>query len=132
MCAYELQDGPLPDLSSVGPGFLDEFLAYILNNNLTSLIGLQVLGCGDGSMDELILDEGTVMVDSLSVKNTVPTRITGWKFETSDGNPRVCASNETHAKINTGNHRVFNAGKPIPKLENVEDLKAALAMAGVL
>lgn len=132
LCAYELQDGPLPDLSSIGPGFLDEFLAYILNNNLTSLIGLQVLGCGDGSLEELILDEGTVMVDSLSVKNTVPTRITGWKFETFDGNPRVCASNETHAKINTGNHRVFNAGKPIPKLENVEDLKAALAMAGVL
>lgn len=83
-------------------------------------------------MEELILDKGTVIVDSLSVKNTVPTRITGQKFETFDGNPRVYTSNETHTKINTGNHRVFNAGKPIPKLENVEDLKAALAIAGVL
>jgi hypothetical protein len=71
-------------------------------------------------------------MDSLSVKNTAPTRITGWKFETSDGNPRICASNETHSKINTSNHRVFNAGKPIPKLENAEDMKAALAMTGVL
>ncbi|KAJ5989710.1 hypothetical protein N7481_004920 [Penicillium waksmanii] len=34
------RDGPLPDLSGVGPGFLDEFIDYIVKNNLASLIGL--------------------------------------------------------------------------------------------
>ncbi|EFY92562.1 hypothetical protein J3459_015275 [Metarhizium acridum] len=75
LCAYELQDGPLPDLSGVGPGFLDEFINYIIKKNLTSLIGLQILGCSDGSMSELILDQATVMVESTFAKNTVPTRM---------------------------------------------------------
>lgn len=132
LCAYELQDGPLPDLSGVGPEFLDEFINYIVKNNLASLIGLQVLGCSDSSMSELILDHGTVMLESTYVKNTVPTRITGWKFEMTGGRPRVCSANETHAAMTSGNHKVFNAGKPLPKLENVDDLKAALTMAGIL
>jgi hypothetical protein len=132
LCAYELQDGPLPDLSGVGPGFLDEFIEYIIKKNLTSLIGLQILGCGDGSMSELILDQATVMVESTFVKNAVPTRITGWKFEASGSRPRVCSANETHAVMTSGNHKVFNAGKPLPKLENVDDLKAALAVVGVI
>ncbi|KAJ5291518.1 hypothetical protein N7478_000769 [Penicillium angulare] len=132
LCAYELQDGPLPDLSGVGPRFLDEFIIYIVKNDLTSLIGLQVLGCGNYSMSELILDKGTVMLESTYVKNTVPTRITGWKFEATDGRPRVCSASETHAVMTSGNHKVFNAGKPLPKLENVDDLKAALATAGIL
>ena len=132
LCAYELQNGPLPDLSGVGLGFLDEFINYIAKNNLMSLIGLQVLGCSDGSMSELILDKGTVMLESTYAKNTAPTRITGWKFEANGGNPRVCSANETHAVMTSGNHKVFNAGKPLPKLENVDDLKAALVEAGVL
>ncbi|KAE8348271.1 hypothetical protein BDV28DRAFT_161496 [Aspergillus coremiiformis] len=132
LCAYELQDGPLPDLSGVGPGFLDEFIDYIVKNNLASLIGLQVLGCLDDSMSELILDQGTVMLETTYVKNTVPTRITGWKFEATDGRPRVCSANETHAVMTSGNHKVFNAGKPLPKLETVDDLKDSLAIAGVL
>lgn len=132
MRAYEFQRGPLPDLSGVGQNFLTDFIDYIVQNNLTNLIGLQVLGCGDDSMSELILDHGTVMVDSSIVKNIVPTRTTGWKFESANGNPRVCQANEAHAKIETGNHRVFNAGKPHPKLENVEDLKVALTEAGIL
>ncbi|KAM5439466.1 hypothetical protein MferCBS31731_004563 [Microsporum ferrugineum] len=132
LCAYELQDGPLPDLSGVGQHFLEEFINYIVTNGLVSLIGLQVLGCGDCSMTELVLDQGTVMLDSSHVKNTTLSRITGWKFEQFNGNPRVCSGNEGHAKMTTGNHKVFIGGKPLPKLESAEDLKAALAMAGVL
>ncbi|KAK4199268.1 hypothetical protein QBC40DRAFT_228193 [Triangularia verruculosa] len=134
LCAYEYQDGPLPDLSSVGQGFLGKFVEYIVNNNLTSLIGLQVLGCGhkQSTMFELILDQGTVMLDASIAKNIVPTRVTGWQFESVDGNPRVCAHNETHAGMTSGNHKVYNAGKPLPKLENIEQLKDALADVGLL
>ncbi|KAI0859345.1 hypothetical protein F4860DRAFT_526344 [Xylaria cubensis] len=132
LCAYELQEGPLPDLSGVGHGFLTDFVNYIVQNNLTNLIGLQVLGCSDGSMSELLLDLGTVMLDSSVVKNTLPTRTTGWSFDSVNGTPRVRQSNETHSRMNSGNHKVFNAGKPHPKLERVQDLKAALVEAGVL
>lgn len=75
--AYEFQQGPPPDLSGVGQGFLSDFVNYIVRNNLTNLIGLQVLGYCNDSMSELILDQGTVMLDSSIVKNTVPTRTTG-------------------------------------------------------
>ncbi|GAB7354899.1 hypothetical protein MBLNU459_g5533t2 [Dothideomycetes sp. NU459] len=132
LCPYELQDGPLPDLSGVGDGFLADFIPYLTENNLVSLIGLQVLGYENTSMLELVLDQGTVMLKSGSAKNVVPTRITGWKFESIHGNPRVCAQNETHAAKTSGNHQVFNAGKPLPKLENVDDLKLALIEAGLM
>lgn len=133
LCAYEYQDGPLPDLSTVGEGFLHEFVHYLVANNLRDLIGLQVLDqCGEQSMCELILDEGTVMLQADVIKNCKPSRVTGWKFQTGPGGPRVCQSNETHAAMTSGNHKVFNAGKPHPKLENVDDLKAALVGAGVL
>lgn len=56
LCAYKLQEGPLSDLSVVGHGFLTGFVNYIVHNNLTKLIGLQILGCCDGSMSELVLD----------------------------------------------------------------------------
>ncbi|EPE04349.1 hypothetical protein F503_01353 [Ophiostoma piceae UAMH 11346] len=46
--------------------------------------------------------------------------------------PRACMANETHLKMTTGNHKVFNTGKPLPKLENVEELKASLVEAGVM
>ncbi|KGO74766.1 hypothetical protein PITC_083750 [Penicillium italicum] len=40
LCPYELQDGPLPDLSSVGYSFLTDFLKYIVKTNLQDIIGL--------------------------------------------------------------------------------------------
>ncbi|KAJ2891193.1 hypothetical protein MKZ38_000769 [Zalerion maritima] len=67
------------------------------------------------SMCELILDEGTVMLQADVIKNCKPSRVTGWKFQAGPGGPRF-----------------FNAGKPHPKLENVDDLKEALVNAGVL
>lgn len=132
-CAYEYQDGPLPDLSTVSEGFLRDFVDYLIANDLTDLIGLQVLSeCGEQNMYELILDDGTVMLQAGATKNCEPSRVTGWTFEAGPGGPRVCQSNETHSKMTSGNHKVFNAGKPHPKLENINDLKAALAEAGVL
>ena len=64
------------------------------------LIGLQVLGeCGEKSMCELILDEGTVLLQADSIKNCQPTRVAGWKFEASPGRPGICQANETHSLI---------------------------------
>ncbi|KAM3516439.1 hypothetical protein NHJ13051_009915 [Beauveria bassiana] len=130
---YEYQEGPLPSFSEVKPGFLQAFVDYISQNNLTNLIGLQVLGdCNKCAMSELILDNGTVMIRTDALKNCTPYRITGWRFEEGPNGPRCCQSNETHAGMTSGNHKVFNAGKPLPKLESVDDLKIALADVGIL
>ncbi|KAJ5366195.1 hypothetical protein N7541_000136 [Penicillium brevicompactum] len=92
LCPYELQCGPLPDLSRVGHGFLADFLEYIVKNNLQDIIGLQILGCSDHSMSELILEQATVMLDSSIVRNAVTSRITGWRFKSINGSPRyLCA-----------------------------------------
>ena len=131
--AYEYQDGPSPDLSGIGKDFVVEFVNYLTRNSLTDVIGLQILMDGmDHDMWELILDQGTVMIDAAKLHGCVPTRITGWKFELSDGSPRVCATNETHSRMTTGNHKVFNVGKPQPKIDTVDDLKDALVNVGVL
>jgi len=72
------------------------------------------------------------MLDAAVVQGCSPTRITGWKFEARDGQPRVCQANEEHAKMTSGNHKVFNAGKPLPKLSDVDDLKKALIDVEIL
>ncbi|KLU90687.1 hypothetical protein MAPG_10539 [Magnaporthiopsis poae ATCC 64411] len=86
--AYEFQDGPLLDLSHVGRDFLADFSRYLADNNLADVIGLQVLGdepCNSHGMSELILDQGTIMLDTSLVKNCEPTRVTGWSFGSSNG-----------------------------------------------
>lgn len=83
-------------------------------------------------MWELILDQGTVMLDTVVVHGYLPTRITGWRFEARDGQPRVCQANKTHSEMTSSKHEVFNAGKPQPKLGDVNDLKNALVDVGVL
>lgn len=130
--AYEYQDGPMPDLSSVGKEFFADFIDYLITNDLTNLLGLQVLiDSMDQNMWELILDQGTVMLDAAVLRGCSPTRITGWRFEARDGQPRVCESNEKH--VSSGNtHKIYNQGKPQPKLSNVDDLKKALVDVGVL
>ncbi|KAI0423425.1 hypothetical protein F5Y09DRAFT_349058 [Xylaria sp. FL1042] len=113
--------------------FLRDFIDYLVANDLTPLIGLQVLSdCGEKSMGELILIDSTVMLQAADIKNCEPFRVTGWRFEASPYGPHASQANEVHQKINSGNHKVFNAGKPHPKLENVDDLKVALAEAEVV
>ena len=125
--AYEYQDGPMPDLSAINEAFLTKFILYLVRNNLSSLLGLQVRLEGvPESMFELILDQGTIMLDEAAVHGCSASRQTGWIFELKDGEPRACAANKTHAKKTSGNHQAFNAGKPRPKLASVADLKEAL------
>lgn len=131
--AYEYQDGPMPDLSSVGKEFFTDFIDYLITNDLTNLLGLQVLIDGmDQTMWELILDQGTVMLDAAVVRGCSPTLITGWRFEARDGQPRVCQANEAHCEMVDRTHKVFNVGKPQPKLSDVDDLKKALVDVGIL
>lgn len=123
----------MPDLSGIDKAFFSEFISYLITYNLASILGLQVrLGGMPKSMFGLVLGQGTIMLDEAAVHGCCASRQTGWTFELKDGEPRVCAANETHAKKTSGNHQVFNAGKAQPKLDSIADLKEALVIAKIL
>jgi hypothetical protein len=128
---YEYQTGPGPDLSGVDSAFLPELADYLNTNNLSTLVGLQVIDQNPAHMLELVLPQGTVMLDISNLNGCVPSRQTGWKFKLQNGEPRVCKPNETHGRHANG-HDVFNAGAPHPKLETFQDVKNALVNAGIL
>lgn len=66
---------------------------------MSSLFGLQVRLEGiPESMFALVFDQETIMLDETAVYGCSVSRQTGWTFELKDGEPRVCAANETHAK----------------------------------
>lgn len=128
---YEYQAGPAPDLSGVNSAFLPELTDYLNTNNLSALVGLQIIDQNTAHMLELILPQGTVMLDVSNLNGCVPTRRTGWKFEVENGEPRVCQANETHGRTAT-THEIYNKGDPHPRLEDFQDLKNALGEAGIM
>lgn len=128
---YEYQAGPAPALSQVDVAFLVELAEFLRRNKLETLIGLQIIDPHPSQMLELVLPQGTVMLDVSNVNGCVPTRQTGWKFEVENGELRGCKANESHAQNGT-EHKVFNEGAPYPKMETLQDLKNVLAKAGIL
>jgi len=129
---YEYQTGPLPVLSGVESTFLLEIAEYLITNNLSKLIGLQIIDPKPTRMLELILPQSTIMLDISVLNHCVLARQTGWKFEGEDGEPRVCKSDESHAQQSDGQHTVFNQGAPHPKLETFQDVKNALIKEKIL
>jgi hypothetical protein len=128
---YEYQTGPAPDLSQVDDAFFQELANYLRANNLSLLVGLQVIDQNPADMLELVLPQGTVMLDVSNLNGCVPTRQTGWKFEVENSEPRVCKSNETHGTHENG-HKIYNEGAPYPKLGAFQDVKNALVKTGIL
>jgi hypothetical protein len=128
---YEYQTGPIPDLSGVNSTFLPELVDYLNTNNLSTLVGLQIIDQNPSHMLELILPQGTVMLEASNLNGCVPTRQTGWKFEAENGEPRVCTAKETHGTYENG-HKIYNEGVPHPKLATFQDVKNVLAKAGIL
>ena len=122
---YEYQCGPMPDTCDVASNFLTELADYLVVNNLTILVGLQVIDPKARPMFELILPGGTVMVDVSNLNGCIPSRQTGWTFKVNNGEPGIRKPYETHARHANG-HDVFNAGAPHPKLETFQDIKHAL------
>lgn len=128
---YEYQVGPAPDLSDVDCAFLPELAKYLIENGLSTLLGLQVIDQNDSQMLELILPISTIMLSTTDLHGCQPTRQTSWKFTKENGDLRVCKSYETHGRHANG-HDVYNEGKPYPQLESFHDVKNALIEIGIL
>jgi len=128
---YEFQTGPSPDLSGVGNDFLPEFAEYLSKNKLSGHIGLQVIDTNSPSMLELVLPQATFMLDISALKDCVPTKQTGWKFEEENGNPRVCKGNEIHGTYKD-KHIIYNEGVAHSKPETCQDIINDFVKSGIL
>jgi hypothetical protein len=100
-------------------------------DNLSSFVGLQVIDQNPADMLELVLPQGTVMLDVSNLNGCVPTRQTGWKFEAENGEPRVCQANESHGQTAT-THEIYNKGDSHPRLETFRDVVDALVQLQIL
>lgn len=60
---YDYQTGPIPCLSGINSALLPELADYLNTNNLSTLLGLQIIDQNPAQMLELILSQGTVMLD---------------------------------------------------------------------
>lgn len=118
-------------MSRVNSAFLLELTEYLITYNLSTVVGLQVIDQNRAHMLELVLPQGTIMMNISNLNSCVPTRQTGWKFEAENGEPRVCTAKETHGTYENG-HKIYNEGVPYPKLATFQDVKNALAKAGIL
>ena len=99
--AYEYQDGPMPDLSAINEAFLTEFILYLVRNNLSSLLGLQVRLEGvPESMFELILNQGTIMLDKAAVHGCLLLgKLGGYSSSRMESHARVLLTKRTQRRL---------------------------------
>jgi len=128
---YEYQAGPVPDLTQVPSTFFSELANLLEMYNLNKIVGLQIVDPHATDMFELVLPQGTIMLDMLELHGCVPTRQTGWTFTIENGKPQVCKRTEYHAK-NGDKHDVFDSGALRVQLETIEDVKLLLRGKGIL
>lgn len=101
------------------------FITYEYRNGLANLLGLQ------GLIENMDQTKALSCWMPQSCAAAHRLRVPGGDSKLGMGS-RVCASNETHARITSGNHKIFNARNHLPKLGDMRDLKRGLIDAGVL
>lgn len=111
MQAYEYREGPTTNLDSVDPAFFQEFIEYLQANDMTNLLGLEVLGKEVPEMmcEFIMKNDGTVMLDARDVKKWTPYRFTG--FALNGPGITELKGNQSHAKTVRQTHQVFTNGK---------------------
>ncbi|TQN70587.1 hypothetical protein CSHISOI_04880 [Colletotrichum shisoi] len=111
MRAYEYRDGPPTNLDSVDPTFFHELVEYLRVNNLTEILGLEVLAEEVPEMmcEFILKDNGTVMLDARDAKKWTSYRFTG--FAVSEPGMNELKGNQSHAKTVRNTHQVFTDGK---------------------
>ncbi|CAG8904820.1 unnamed protein product [Penicillium nalgiovense] len=124
MQAYEYREGSVPNLDGVDLSFFKHLADYVRDNDLESLLGLQVLAKDvPKMMCEFVLERnGTVMLDARDVKNWNPYWVTG--FIANELGMTELKGAESHTETTTGNHQVFISGK-IGKEDSLIDILQA-------
>lgn len=108
--AYEYREGFCAP-QDVDPAFFNEIAEYLLVNQITDLLGPQVLNNNVSPlMCEFVMqNDGTAMLDARDVKGWVPYRTTG--YMANEAGVTELKGNEQHAATTKGPHKVFYDGK---------------------
>jgi hypothetical protein len=122
--AYEYREGPITNLDGVDPAFFRDFIDYLQVNQLTTLLGLQILAkeVPDMMCEFVIEENGTVMLDAKDVKAWIPYRTTG--YTASVPGITELKGQESYAKIVRETHQVF-VGGAIGKEDTLMDVLRA-------
>jgi hypothetical protein len=128
---YEYRQGPLRDLPRINDAFLSEVAAYLRDNELEGLLGLQLLDPDSTELTELILPDSTLMLKDADLLHVSSHRDTGWIFKESNGDPHKCQANEQHGQTRQG-HEVYNQGSHQPRFEKYSDITDELRTLGIL
>jgi hypothetical protein len=119
--AYEYREGEIPiKAAMVGPSFYDEVYKCLVQNDVTHLLGLQVLSPSDIADQgmEFALAGATVIMPKSKVNGDV-YRMTGWTFHRNTDGTTSIKGNETHASVKGGPHTKFTDGKWLTSIEDV-------------
>lgn len=114
---YEYRHGPPPAICQDDDMFIIQFRAYLLNNGLADLLGLQVLPkSGVTKMQEFDLSgnspEGAIMLNAEDTQIDSVYRVTGWSAVTDNATGTIeLKGNDVHSPMKNGNHRVFKDSK---------------------
>ena len=124
---YEYRGGPSTDSwKQVHPSFFSELAQYLVVNDLSGVLGLQVLNrptLPQEQMLEFVLGEkATAILREQDVNHGGIYRTTGWSFGQNDDGIISVKGSESHAKTTKGTHQVFINGKPLPTVEAVKDV----------
>ena len=125
--AYEYREGDAPKYAAeTKPAFFRELFEYLSTNQLTGLLGLQVLENTSSqrlqASEFVIAGEGTVMVEEAQVAYANTYRVTGWSFAKDQYGIVSYKGHETHASVPNGVHRIFTDGKRLGSIDAVVDL----------
>ncbi|KAK9847709.1 hypothetical protein MYU51_018331 [Penicillium brevicompactum] len=108
MQAYEYREGSVPNLDGVDLAFFKHLADYVRDNDLESLLGLQVLAKD--------------VPKTIEVNNWNPYCVTG--FIANELGMTELKGAKSHTETTTGNHQVFISGK-ISKEDSLIDILQA-------
>ena len=115
---YEYRQGPPAQITANETAFIRAIQSYLVQKNLASLIGIELLGREGTSedMQEFVLssNHGTVMMNANMTNADKAYRVTGWSLVPNVDGTAELKGNQQHAETVKGPHKVFIDGKALP------------------
>ncbi|KAJ5494020.1 hypothetical protein N7463_010107 [Penicillium fimorum] len=130
LVAYEYREGSPTNVSEIDPSFFEEIFKFLLEHNLTDILGLQALGYEPIlPMIELVLGNvGTVMLNEAQAQYGGIYRTTGWCIG-RESESQELQDGEKHPQTTRGNHLVFIHENPP---SDIGELKSFLKKAEII
>jgi hypothetical protein len=126
---YKFSEGSPADMLDGDSAFLSEMCAYLRDNQLSNLLGLEVIETTDNWVEFDLGHNGTVTLKQDQAKHGNLFKLTGFVYSKGEDGVRQLKGNNTHAETTTpGKHKVFIDSK----LKDEASLIEALLELGII